>query len=151
MFYWVKSFTQSTRQNVTRLQNWKPFSLPKNFDPWVSNITGNKASQTCRVRLYKTRWQPLATPRITDASPLVEGSVRVSCGDLKIPANTGIIADICKNTDGIIWMRMVLRDSKKRDNYHEVWQAHGSSMWLARIGSTNRSQAKHLCLTDTYT
>ena len=87
----------------------------------------------------------------TGAPARAEGSVRVFCGDLKIPANTGIIADICKNTDGITGMRRVLRKTKKRDNYHEARQAHGSGMWLARIGSTNRSQAKHLCSTDTYT
>ena len=63
------------------------------------------------------RWR---APYSTDHA---EGSARVFCGDLKIPANTGIIADICKNTDGTIGMRRVLRNAQKRGNYHEIFDA----------------------------
>ena len=122
-FYWVKSFARIIRKIVTPLQNWKSFSLPKNVDPWVSSIAANKASQTCRVWLYNAHWRPLATPWITDTPTHAEGSVDVSCGDLKIPVFTGIIADICKNVDGIIGMRRFLRNAKNRDNYQEIFDA----------------------------
>jgi hypothetical protein len=45
-FYRVKSFARTIRRNVTPLQNWLPVSLPKNFNPWVSDVSGNKSSRT---------------------------------------------------------------------------------------------------------
>ena len=49
LFYRVKPFARIIRKNVTPLQNWKPFSLPKCQGSWVASIAANKASQTCRV------------------------------------------------------------------------------------------------------
>ena len=126
MFYWVKSFARIIRKNVTPLQNWKPFSLPKNVDPWVSSIAANKASQTCRAWLYNAHWRPLATPWIPLNANLRWRLCRSLLRQFENSIKYWNNCSFCKNTDGII-------------------------MGLTRIGSTNRSPAKHLCLTDAYT